>query len=104
MGSRLYFELQRVESCGTLAWQKCKIKQKNKLFWVISGVGKYTWVESSRRSIKTFHDEAMLIRCNELVVQQDIPNLMHEFSAAMGHNRALLASWSQDVLNGVWNL
>jgi hypothetical protein len=49
-------------------------------------------------SIKTQHYKSVFVRGNELVVEQQIPHLLHQFSSTMCDDRRLLTSRWYDIL------
>jgi hypothetical protein len=57
--------------------------ENDSLFWIVHRIVKYMWVKPPRGAIVTIGHEAMSIHCDKLVIQHEMPNLLHEFATAI---------------------
>jgi hypothetical protein len=62
----------------------------NLLFGVVCRICKYPWVYSSFNAVKTPDYNAIGISMNKVIIKQEPPNSVHDFTAAVGQQISLL--------------
>jgi hypothetical protein len=81
--------LSRIVAKSTLGNVRagCFTKPKilpNSLFGIVCGIGEYPWINSPLDPIITCDDNAVCHRVNKVVIQDILPDRLHEFTSTMG--------------------
>ena len=78
----------------------------NPLYWIVSRIHEDMWIDSASYAITTVHNNAMNVHLNELVIKEDLPCFMKQFTLTMCQQRIFCAGGqlSNEILDVIWQL
>ena len=74
------------------------------LFGIVSQVREYSRVKTTPYTIQAFHGESMTISIDKVIVEQLVPDTMHELAAAVCEYIGFLTVTRNHIMDFVWDL
>jgi hypothetical protein len=83
-------------------------KELHGLLGVIGRIGKDAWMESPIQAIVARNNNAMLVCIHKIIIEQNLPLSMHQFTVTMRH-KCDIGSFATNALSGeiferIWKL
>jgi hypothetical protein len=67
------------------------VKVRRSLFWIISRIREYPWIDPLLNTIVAPHNHSIGMNVDEIIVEQEAPDSVHELVTTMGQNALLLS-------------